>query len=277
MTDYIVQKNGIRLLSAQDFLPELIFDCGQCFRFNPQDDGSWFGVAKGKALSVRTDGPDVVFECSESDFIETWVDYFDLERDYSQIRKLISLDDFTKKAAEYGRGIRILHQDGWEALCSFIISQCNNITRIKGIVERLCTLFGNEFDYFGKTCYTFPSAETIAGLTVSDLAPLRSGYRAEYIINAAKEVSMGHLNLISIKQMSTKDAIKALTSLKGVGTKVANCVLLFGCNKLDAFPVDVWMKRAIEQYYGGKSFDSSVFGENAGIAQQYIFHYIRHL
>ncbi len=160
-------------------------------------------------------------------------------------------------------------------LCSFIISQCNNIKRIKGIVERLCLLCGDPITYEGDTYHLFPSPERVAALDIQDIECLRAGYRSEYILNAAREIAQGGLSLDGLEKMTTEDVINTLTQLKGVGIKVASCVALFGCGKMDAFPVDVWIRRAIEKYFGGKTFDSAIFGAYAGIAQQYIFHYIR--
>ncbi|MDR1117268.1 MAG: DNA-3-methyladenine glycosylase 2 family protein [Oscillospiraceae bacterium] len=277
LKDYTVRDGLVVLKNNKDFLPELIFDCGQCFRWDRRGNGRWYGVAFGKALELwETDG-DVYMDTTEKDFLEIWYEYFDLGRDYEAVRGRISSDSFTAPAAQFGRGIRILRQDGWEALCSFIISQCNNITRIKGIIGRLCELYGEELEYRGETYHAFPSAEVIAGLDEKALSPLRAGYRAKYILSAARDISTGKVDLRGLCGLSTEEAMKELTGVNGVGVKVASCALLFGCGRTDAFPVDVWMKRAIEGHYGGKEFDYRMFGEDAGIAQQYIFHYMRHL
>jgi len=275
--DYIVKNGFVEMDRPEDFSAAHIFECGQCFRWNMRDDGSWLGVARGKVLRLSETGRHIVFGCSEEDFLNIWREYFDLDRDYSLIRKRISTDRFTAEAAEYGKGIRILRQDPWEALCTFIISQCNNIKRIKGIVERLCSMFGDEIIYDGESYKLFPDPVKVASLCEADLEPLRAGYRAGYILNAAREIAEGRLDLEKLKGLPTDEVIRELTGLNGVGVKVACCAALFGFGKTDAFPVDVWVKRAIEKHYGGKSFDSSVFGEAAGFAQQYIFYYIRSL
>jgi N-glycosylase/DNA lyase len=179
-----------------------------------------------------------------------------------------------KRATDFGAGIRILRQDKWEALCSFIISQCNNIPRIKKIVETLCSTFGDPVELNGKTFYTFPSADRVASLEAEDLAPLRCGYRAPYIIDAARAVASGELNLEELSRKDFNTALKTLKSLNGVGDKVANCVILFGLCMLNAFPIDVWMKKAIKEHYGD-GFDPKIFGDYAGIAQQYMFYYAR--
>ncbi|MBQ9980347.1 MAG: DNA-3-methyladenine glycosylase 2 family protein [Oscillospiraceae bacterium] len=180
-----------------------------------------------------------------------------------------------KAACDFGKGIRILNQDSWEALCSFIISQCNNIPRIKGIINVLCEQWGKAIEFEGRRFYTFPGAEIIAALDESDLSPLRCGYRAEYIIKAARAVAGGEIDLEALKKCSDGEALSALKSLRGVGDKVANCVLLFGLHKLDSFPVDVWIRRTVREKYG-RGFDpAAAFGQYAGIAQQYMFYYAR--
>ena len=164
----------------------------------------------------------------------------------------------------------MLRQEPWEALCSFIISQCNNIPRIKGIVGKLCQKFGREIE----DGFAFPEAEVIAALTPEDLAPIRAGYRAEYIVSAAREVASGALDLEALKKLPTQEARKRLLAVHGVGKKVADCVLLFGLSKTDAFPVDVWIKRVLDNVYP-QGFDASVYGDLAGIVQQYLFFYAR--
>lgn len=272
---YKIDGNSIIMERPEDFDAKKIFECGQCFRWNLLDDGYWTGVALGHVLKLREEEDTVRFLCSEEEFLNIWVSYFELDRDYSAIRASISIDPFTSRAAEYGKGIRILQQDAWETLCSFIVSQCNNIKRIKGIVERLCSLYGNQVTYNDEVYYLFPSPERLAPLDEKDLESLRAGYRTGYILNAAREIAQGRLSLDRLKETTTDEAIKALTGLRGVGIKVANCAVLFGLGKMDAFPVDVWVRRAIERYYDTDTFDSTKFGSYAGIAQQYIFYSIR--
>jgi len=265
--------NYIELSEIEDFDPKLIFDCGQCFRFEQIDNNTYEGVAFNKVLRVETvKNKTYRLYCSKSDFENIWYDFFDLDLDYSDIRKKLSVDPFTIEAIAYGKGIRILKQDFWEGLCSFIISQCNNIPRIKSIISTLCKNFGEKIDYNGKIYYSFPSAEKISTLSLDDLSVLRSGYRAPYILNAAKKIASGELN--AINGMTTTEAEKYLLTLEGIGPKVCNCVLLFALHRLDCFPIDTWMKKAISDHYP-KDFNPSVFGEYAGIAQQYIFNYKR--
>ncbi len=251
--------------NCDDFIPKLVFDCGQCFRW----DSNGVGIAGGRIARVSRENDVVSIECN--DFDEFWAEYFDIYTDYEVIRN--SLDDEKLKIAmDFGKGIRILKQEPWEALISFIISQCNNIPRIRSIIEKMCELFGKEVEDFGVKLHSFPTPENLAKCELSDLEPLRAGYRAKYILNAAKLVSCGEIDLDSIKNMPTELARKELLKLSGVGKKVADCVLLFGMGKFDAFPIDVWMKRAMDEFYGGNAPD---FGEFSGIAQQYLFHYMR--
>ena len=273
--DITYEKNRVFIRGLEFFDPKDTFDCGQCFRFNPISENTYHGVAFSRVLTVEKTGTDTIFHCSQQDFEQIWYEYFDLGTDYNQLRNSFEHDPYMKKAAEFGAGIRILKQEPWEALCSFIISQCNNISRIKNIVENFCRLFGRKLELKGEIYHAFPAAQTVAGLTCQDLAPLRAGYRDKFIINAAKQVASGRLDLDSLKSVELVQAKKRLLELDGVGEKVASCVLLFGLEQTEAFPVDVWVGRAIKEFYGGKSFDISQFGRHAGLAQQYIFNYIR--
>ncbi len=246
-------------------------DCGQAFRWEEKAHSKWCGVAFGKYLEIEklSDGTIVLFNTTEEDFNNIWCDYFDFNRDYGKIITAISSNEILKKASEFGCGIRVLNQEPWETLCSFIISQNNNIKRIKGIISRLCENFGEEKSGF----YTFPSPEKIANLTLEDLAVLRSGFRAKYILDAAQKVSSGEVDLYNLKNLSTDDARTELMKIKGVGPKVADCALLFSHKHIDAFPKDVWIKRAMEVLFGGELPKEAV--QYAGIVQQYIFFYAR--
>ncbi|MDD6189157.1 MAG: DNA glycosylase [Clostridiales bacterium] len=271
---YIEHDGFVEISSPEDFDPVKIFECGQCFRWNADENGVYRGVAHGCAARVWTENGSVFISGTMEDFQSIWYDYFDLGRDYASARAALSIDEYTRSAAEYGAGIRILRQDKWEALCSFIISQCNNIPRIKKIVETLCSCFGEPVELEGKTLYAFPNAEKVAALSEADLAPLHCGYRAPYILGAAKAVADGSLDLDALAQSDFNTALKALKTMNGIGDKVANCVILFGLCIPDAFPIDVWMKKALAAHYP-KDFDPKVFGKNAGLAQQYIFYYAR--
>ena len=174
--NYRVEGSSVIMERPEDFDAEKIFECGQCFRWNLQEDGYWTGVALGHVLKLREEGDTVRFLCSEDDFLKVWMPYFDLGRDYTAVRARISIDPFTAKAAEFGKGIRILQQDAWETLCSFIVSQCNNIKRIKGIVERLCVLFGDQITYHGEVHYLFLR---LRGSLISKKRPRESACRIQ--------------------------------------------------------------------------------------------------
>lgn len=262
------------LLPEDDFSVKKIFDCGQCFRWNAESERSYVGVAMGRAARVREADGGVYISGTLADFESVWRDYFDLSRSYEKMRESVCVDDYMRLCSSYGAGIRILRQDRWEALCSFIISQCNNIPRIKGIVERLCEAYGDEIDFEGRKYYSFPPPERIAVLNAGDLAFLRSGYRAPYIVGAAREIAEGRLDLEKVALLPYSESKKRLMQLNGVGEKVANCVILFGLRTPSAFPIDTWIKKALRAHYPD-GLDTSVFGENAGLAQQYMFYYER--
>lgn len=261
--------------ACDDFDPVAVFECGQAFRWNMDENGVYWGMAYGVPASVKKEDGKVYILSEAESFDRVWKKYFDLERDYGQLREEISREEKLKKACDFGKGIRILRQEPWEALCSFIISQCNNIPRIKGIVEKLCLLCGEKYDFCGREMFSFPDAKTVATLSEKELSSLRAGYRGAYIKHAAEGVSYGSINLREIMSLSTENAKRELLKIEGVGEKVASCTLLFGMGKLDAFPVDIWMKRAIEEFFGKGKFDYKRFGNLAGLAQQYMFHYMR--
>lgn len=248
-------------------------DCGQCFRFYERPDGSWHGVAQDKPLTLRQTGRGVLFEAiSRAEFDSFWRGYFDLNRDYAVIRESYRANETLYHCACFSPGMRILRQDAWEALISFIISQNNNVKRIKGIVDRLCRHFGEPIGNPDGD-YAFPSPAALANRKEDELAPLRAGWRAAYILDAARRVASGEIDLSAVAAMPIGDARKALQVIHGVGPKVAECVLLYGMGRLEAFPLDVWMKRAMKQLFPDCTPES--FGDCAGIAQQYIFHYCR--
>ena len=261
----------IVISDVRDLDLEQTLDCGQSFRWEKQNDGSFSGVAFDKYVNISLDGTDMTIKNAVEDDRELWFDYFDLALDYGKIREDISeIHPVLKEAAKYAPGIRILRQEPYEALCTFIISQNNNIKRIKGIVGRLCENFGDEIE---DGIYGFPSAERLAELTPDDLAPLRAGFRNRYIIDSAKKVASGEVDLELCKTADYETSRAELMKITGVGVKVADCTLLFGMHRVEAFPIDVWMKRAMEKLFPGMT--AAEFGEYAGIAQQYIFHYSR--
>lgn len=265
---------GTVITSGGDFDIKKTFECGQCFRFDPDGDG-YTGTAFGRVLHLTQYG-DTVTLCGvgKEDFKNIWEPFFDIDRDYSGISHDMCTDDTLSRAYGYSRGIRILAQDPWETLCSFIISQNNNIPRIKKIIGLLCMNFGERIQ--GTQYYSFPSARRIADAGMEALDVIRSGFRSKYIYDAAVKVADGSIDLELLKTLPYEEAKSALMSIKGVGEKVANCVLLFSLGFYGAFPVDVWVKKVIIKYYGD-DFDSARFGKYAGIAQQYLFYYERSL
>lgn len=265
----VFEENTVILTDAPCTDIGLIFDCGQAFRFDKAEDGAWCGTAYGKYLKIYQNENEIrIIGSSEEEFKKIWFDYFDFSRDYDELLRSFSGDDLLEKSAKENYGIRVLKQEKWETLCSFIISQNNNIPRIKGIIKRLCESFGEKV---GED-YSFPSAEKIAALEIEDLAPLRAGFRNKYIMDAARKVASGEIDLKALESLDTESAEAELMKIKGVGKKVAQCVLLFAYGREDAFPIDVWVKRVMTLYPDG--LPEKVY-PNRGIAQQYLFHYIR--
>lgn len=264
-------NNSIVIDGVKDLDLAQTLDCGQSFRWTEREDGSFEGIAFGKCVTVRLEKNTLYIEnADKADFENIWYDYFDLSLDYGKIREEISkTHPVLCEAAKYAPGIRILRQEPYEALCTFIISQNNNIKRIKGIVQRLCESFGEKID----GGYAFPTAEKMSLLSPDDLAPLRAGFRNRYLVDAAKKVASGEVDLEKCRKCDYDEARAELMKITGVGVKVADCTLLFGLHRIEAFPVDVWMKRAMEKLFPNMKPDD--FGEYAGIAQQYIFHYSR--
>lgn len=299
--------------NIRDFDPVHTFECGQCFRWERQEDGSYTGAAMGRIVNMRygADGSGAavpapagnaedfdagaavpapagsltITPCTEEEYSRIWRPYLDLDRDYGAIkRKLSQNDDIMRSACEYGYGIRILKQDLWETIVSFIISQNNNIPRIKGCIERLCENFGEPITENGDqdlppictppgSVKCIPSPEVLAALTVDDLAPVRLGYRAKYLVETAKTVCENGL---------PKD-FDGLSALCGVGPKVASCIALFGMQDYASFPIDVWVMKVMHDLYGlpegnkkaMSEFARDHFGELGGFAQQYLFYYMR--
>ena len=255
------------------------FDCGQCFRFEKTADGAVEGVAYGKYLRVeQPERGTLRIYSTDRDYTEVWEHFMALDCDYTAVQESVrsAFGNDPTMAAAIGEcdGIRILRQEPWEALCSFIISQNNNIPRIKGIIRNLCETYGNPIDTPFGVRYTFPDAQTVADAGIDGIAKLRTGFRAKYINAAAVAVSSGELSLEALAEKPTSEVLSELCRLYGVGLKVASCVALFGLGKTDAFPVDVWVRRILEKYYPA-GLDVTALGEYAGVAQQYLFHYER--
>jgi N-glycosylase/DNA lyase len=228
----------------------------------------WEVKAFSKRLIIRQkeETHSHIFECSSEEFEKIWFDYFDMGRDYGKIKANIRAigDPYLTAAIDYGHGIRILRQDLWETMVTFLISQRNNIPRIKNIIAKLCQ------PYDGR----FPAPDLLSQYTENDFLALGLGYRARYLQNIVKAVREGNLNLQELETMNSFDAINFLKDFSGIGDKVASCIALFGLHKVDAFPIDVWIRRIIDERYGG-NFDKTRFSEYAGIVQQYMFFYRR--
>ncbi len=270
-------NNYIELSELSCFSVEKIFDCGQCFRFDPDPMGGVSGIYRGRKYRFTQESEDTVriYNTSKSDFEENLFHYLSLDLDYDMmnedIRKAFGSDKTIDEAIETGKGIRILRQDAFETLISFIISQNNNIPRIKKLVEALCRECGEKIE----DGYAFPTPEAIVGLGVDKLREMKTGFRAAYIHDAAEKVAKGEIDLEALKKLDTDAALTELQKIRGVGLKVASCVALFGLNKLDTFPVDVWIKRVLEKYYP-LGLDISALGDYRGLSQQYLFYYERY-
>lgn len=256
--------------------PEATFSCGQCFRWQPAADGGYVGVV-GKRVGRIRNG----ILCCPLEDLPFWQRYFSLELDYAALRRdLIKRDPKLAVCAEYGGGIRLLHQELWETTASFIISANNNIPRIRRIIDTLCTLYGDAIEDAGERFYTFPSPKRLAGLPREALAPLKAGYRDLYLLDAARQFADGRIAEQSISKLSTQEAGEKLMSIRGVGRKVADCILLFGLGRYEVFPRDVWINRVMREIYGlsekdCETFAAETYGPLAGLAQQYLFYYYR--
>ena len=268
-----------------------IFECGQCFRWNKQEDGSYTGVFNGNVMNVQKNGNTVTFKgICNGNIQEIVEDYFDLKRDYEKIKEQLSqIDEHLKTSIQYGQGIRILNQDLWEMIISYIISANNNIPRIKGIIERLSKAYGKEIEWNGEKYYTFPTVEELKDVTVENYRKLGAGFRD---IRLYETVHMILDKKVDLEQMqnnpNTLEVREQLLSLSGVGPKVADCILLFSTLKrFEVFPIDVWVRRVMNELYIKKQDETKVnkkdieklahekFGNLAGIAQQYLFYWKR--
>lgn len=294
MKDISVRGNNGEVIveNVVDFNMDHIFDCGQCFRWEKKAGGGYTGVAFGKIAHMEYDGHSEtlrIFNSDIEDFNRVWRKYLDLDRDYGSIKEyLIDNDETIKAAVDYGYGIRILNQEKWETLISFIISQNNNIPRIKKCIDVLAETLGEKSGtYEGKDYYSLPSPERLAEATPEDLAICRLGYRTKYLIETAKAVSvqgLESLEKLASSEITSAQTVEALRQYCGVGPKVANCIALFSMGRIDSFPIDVWVKKVMNRLYGFDEgdmkgmaeFAADRFGNYGGIAQQYLFYYITH-
>lgn len=296
--------NKVIIKNIKDFNIKQICECGQCFRWKKEKDNCYIGVAFGKVIEVCQDDKDIIiYNTNEEDFKKIWVKYFDLERDYSQIKKELSKDKILKNSIEYGYGIRILNQEPFELVISYIISARNSIPVISKTINTICEAYGKKLEYKGKTYYAFPTVEELSKATLEEIKNLGGSFRSKYIVDTTDKIykcelaKKGKLNhskevieellqkydLEKIKNMSDDECHKALQEFTGIGAKVSDCIMLFSMQKYSAFPVDVWVKRAMIHFYGAsnsslnkiREFARRRFGNLSGFAQQYLFYYAR--
>ena len=276
--------------NAESFEPTHIFECGQCFRWNKEDDGSYTGVVGNNILNVKKNENNVTITglCSE-EIEELCKRYFDLETDYEAIKENLSkIDDNLKISIEYGKGIRILKQDAWEALISFIISANNNIPRIKGIIERISKKYGKTIKWQGKEYYTFPTPEELSKASVADLRKLGLGFRDTRVFETTRLVNTKQIDIYELEKITGTNRLREeLLKYPGVGPKVADCIMLFSMKRFEVFPIDVWVKRVMTELYFEKEtkivpnnkqileYAEEKFGKIAGLAQQYLFYWRR--
>lgn len=267
-----------------------IFECGQCFRWNKEKDGSYTGVFKNNVLNVKEENGKIKFQgICDGDIANIVKEYFDLDTDYDKIKETLSkVDKYLEESIKFGSGIRILNQDLWEVLISFIISANNNIPRIKGIVEKISKQYGRKIIYKGKEYYTFPTPEELSIASVEDLRKLGLGFRDKRVYETTHKIKNGEINLNELAQIKDTNKIREiLETLDGVGPKVADCILLFGLKRFEVFPIDVWVRRIMNDLYIKNEDETKVnkkeienlaktkYAELAGIAQQYLFYWKR--
>ncbi len=280
---YFEENNIVHLTEQDSFDIEQTLECGQCFRFEKKDEKEYRIIAKGKVLNLKqTDDETILFPCTAEDFENIWFDYFDLGRNYEHVKTILSEDPELKKAIAFGSGIRILNQDPFECLVSFIISQNNRIPMIKKVIKNISERWGKEVG--GE--YLFPDICSLENSDGASLMECKTGFRHKYITDCLEKLKRGDIKLEELKQKDTETAKRELMSIKGVGTKVADCVLLFSYGRSEVFPTDVWIKRVMEHIYFGDSdrtigeihsFAKEKWGKYAGFAQQYLFYYARTL
>lgn len=267
-----------------------IFECGQCFRWNRIDENTYIGVIKGAVIKVKQEGNKITFTGnSEKNFKDTINYYFDLNTNYTEYKnKLSNIDGFMEESIKFGDGIRILKQDLWECIISFIISANNNIPRIKKIIERISKEYGKEIEFEGNIYYEFPTPEELSKASIEDLRALGTGFRDKRIFNTTKMILEKKVDLEKITKFETSEEMREeLLKLDGVGPKVADCILLFSLKRLDVFPIDVWVRRVMNDLYIHNEIEEKVnkqqlqklaeekFGNLAGMAQQYLFYWKR--
>ena len=281
------ENNIVTVDGVNDFTLSQILECGQCFHFDKLDEEVYEVVAFGRAVKMeQTDKVLRIYGSSMEDYEGIWKLYLDMDNDYGLIKQsVIKADGALKTAVDEKSGIHILNQDFFETLISFIVSQNKSIPQIKQCVKNISHRFGDEvIGYNGEAFYVFPDVQRLHDATEEELRECKVGFRAPYIKNATEAVYSGAVTKEKLDELDIAQARELLMTIKGVGEKVANCVLLFGLGRREAFPVDVWMKRIMEQmYFDGKdtkqqdieAFAVNKFGDLGGYAQQYLFDYAR--
>ena len=275
--------------NIKSFEPVHIFECGQCFRWNKEKDGSYIGVFKNNVIKVEKKENNVIFKgICEKDIKEICIDYFSLNENYEKIKQDLSkIDDNLKTSIKFGDGIRILHQDLWETIISFIISANNNIPRIKKIIERISEKYGKKIVFENKEYYTFPTPEELSKASVEDLRNIGLGFRDVRVYETTRKIYNGEIDLENLEKEKNIEKIEeTLLTLPGIGPKVADCIMLFALKKYQVFPIDVWVRRVISELYFDnkeqkpqkiKEFARNYYGNKAGLAQQYLFYWRREL
>lgn len=294
--DKVILKN------VRDFNIKQTFECGQCFRWEKQEGNRYIGVAHSRVLEVEQIENDIILHNTcEEDFNNIWRNYFDLDRDYKKIKKELSKDETLKLAVDYGYGIRVLNQEPFELVISFIISARNSIPVICSTIKHISEKWGKKIEYKGKDYYTFPTKEVLSKVTVDEVREVGGSFRSKYIVDTSSKINEAALinageiqieetdeflekyDLERIIKLDDNACHKALQNYMGIGAKVADCIMLFSMGKTSAFPVDIWVKRAMMHFYNANEmslpkirvFGRDRFGELSGFAQQYLFYYAR--
>ena len=281
------EKNRIIVDKVKDFEPKHIFECGQCFRWDKEEDDSYTGVVNGKVINVKLEGETLILDNTNlEDYKNIWHEYFDMDTDYSIIKaELAKMDEHLNNATQFGSGMRLLRQDTFEIVISFIISARNSIPMIKRSVAFLSTALGKEIgEYKGKKYYAFPTPKALSHAEKQILIDSKVAFRKGYIKDTSYIQHSLQTDLYKLKNLPTDMARRELMLLPGVGPKVSDCILLFGLSKYDVFPVDVWVQRVMHEFYLDKEvkdlkkirkYGIDLFKDKAGIAQQYLFYYAR--
>ena len=301
----IFDEDKVIIEGVRNFNIKQILECGQCFRWDKISDTNYIVIAFERVIEVIQEGDIVtIYNSNEEDFNNIWLRYFDLERNYDEIKEELAKDEILRKSVEFGYGIRILNQDPFELLISFIISARNSIPSIKKTVKKICETWGEKIEYKGNTYYTFPKPEDIKNATLEEIQATGASFRSKYIVDTISKVNEAlkakedyiknkdkyeerpeilDFDLEYITSLNDDECHIALQKFMGVGAKVADCIMLFSMAKHSAFPVDVWVKRAMIHFYVApdlslnkmRVFARDKFGRFSGMAQQYLFYYAR--